>query len=171
MKAVLMMLLALAAVSAHAAPLDKTQKTKILFMLFENQNRKTIPSEKKSECSRANTGTWFCENNTVKKFLMNSIGLDADTASKRNNSIQCSEITDANRQKLADEPELGPHPIEFKREITQALKGQWVCNYTYTLLPDANGDNVGHAAATGLSFIMNRSLDRIISKKIVAWSH
>jgi len=156
--------------------LSKEQEDKVLFMLLENKDRKTTPIGKTIKCNKKTAGEWFCDNDTVKKFIMNSIGLRLDPNIQRNHEINCEKITRENRKDLVARttPEFSSQ--DLKREISLAIQGQWVCSYKFTnkdiQAAETAADTTKPVATTtgsGISFIMNRELNRIIGQHLVVW--
>ena len=163
--------------SAQTAP----EKDKILFMIFENQNKK-VSFENSKLCKKGDVSQWACQNTTVKSFLMNLMRIHAvQKNASAHNQITCEKITPELQKRVEGEVRVSLGSIEFRREIRQSLKDQWLCMLSAEqVLPQGvesfddaktfHVDEGGIARRTvGLSFIMNRDKNRIVSRKFAGW--
>lgn len=168
---------------AKAAPTDLSpvEKDKILFMIFENQGKKVI-FEKNRTCKKTDKNNWSCTNGTVKNFLMNVYRTKSKNAFVLKTDLFCDPITPELQKNIENNPQSYYGSLEFRREIRQSLKGQWLCRFQaaqnltagpeeiddkelFTTLPDGSV-----RAQVGMSFIMNRDKSRIVSRKFAAWT-
>jgi hypothetical protein len=166
------------AVPAGAALLP-TEKDKILFMIFENQNKKIL-FEKKISC-KTNRNDWVCANQTVKQFLMNILRLKSTNAFLLKTEMDCLPVTPELQKNIETMKDVKHGSLEFRREIRQSLKGQWLCHFQVDQSLTAGAEDfddkeiyiVGADGAAkskiGLSFIMNRDKNRIVSRKFAGW--
>lgn len=176
--------------------LSKEKESKIIFMLFENQNRKTIAlNDQAPNCkSQGLERSWFCDHKTVKSVLMSAlfVGVPGDKFAKQS-QVTCEVITKELRTKIEEPQYAGYGPKAFRREIAQSLDGQWVCRFDAILsqydhvthrgpekIAAAETSQAGsksltheevHTSIFGLSFLLNREQTRIISRNIVARSN
>jgi hypothetical protein len=166
--------------AAHAE-LSPVEKDKILFMIFENQNKKVI-FEKGINCKKEVKNNWICANSTVKNFLMNTFRAKSQHAFELKTDLFCDPITLEMQKNIEGQSQPFYGSLDFRREIRQSLKGQWLCRFqtAQNLMAgteDMDDKNVFTAQAdgsakalVGLSFIMNRDKNRIVSRKFAAWA-
>jgi len=172
---VLFLLTVFALLNAGAAPhpLEKEKESRILFMLFENQNRRTIGDA--ADCkAKATPRPWSCDHGTVKSVLMEAmyLGLSQNGLATQN-KMECEPVTKEIRDQVLSEAGAKWGPKDFRREVVQALDGQWVCSFVSMKTPPANADAsavLGPNSTFGLTFLLNRDQSRIVSRDIVAWS-
>lgn len=166
--------------AAHAE-LSPIEKDKILFMIFENQNKKVI-FDKSVTCKKAAKNNWICANSTVKNFLMNVYRTKSKNAFVLKTDLFCDAITPELQKNIEGQSQPFYGSLDFRREIRQSLKGQWFCRFqaaqnltagaeemddkdVFTTLSDGSVK-----AQVGISFIMNRDKNRIVSRKFAAWT-
>jgi hypothetical protein len=172
--------LLLGGVTPVASALLPTEIDKILFMIFENQNKKII-YEKKVVCKKP-PQDWICGNQTAKQFLMNVYRTKSTNPFVLKTEIICQEITPDLQKNIENETEAYYGALEFRREVRQSLKGQWLCRFQaeqnlisgvenfddksqFLLGADGSAKN-----KIGFSFIMNRDKNRIVSRKFAGWT-
>lgn len=166
---------------AKAESLTAVEKDKILFMIFENQNKK-ISHEFNKSCKKAPKEDWECSNQQAKNYLMNLYRTKSAHAFNLKTDIECEAITPKLQKNIETQQQAYYGPLEFRREVKQSLKGQWLCRFhaqqhlpsgledfddKSVFKPNTDGTTNLH---TGLSFIMNRDKTRIVSRKFAAWT-
>jgi hypothetical protein len=143
-----------------SATLTPVEKDKILFMVFENQNKKIITREQ-PKCKKGST-EWACVNSTAKAFLMNLLRVNEPQGFTQTTEVVCEPITAESLKNLSSDPMAQFWSTDFQREVKQSLKGQWVCRLEVLQADSQNWK-------LGLAFIMNRDKSRIVSRKFSAW--
>ncbi len=159
MKAIIFTIACCLSTSSYAA-LTPTEKDKILFMIFENQNKKVITKEQ-PVCKKG-SAEWACVNATAKNFLMNLLRVNQTQGFTQTTEVNCEPITAESLKKVDVDPTAQMWAVDFQREVKQSLKGQWVCKME-VLQADAQQWKLG------LAFIMNRDKSRIVSRRFSAW--
>jgi hypothetical protein len=142
------------------AALTATEKDKILFMIFENQNKKIITKDK-VKCPKGATN-WECKNVTAKNFLMNLLRVNRPQGFTQSAEVTCESITPESYKKIEASEVAQLWALDFQREVKQSLKGQWVCRLE-VVQTDSQQEKLG------LAFIMNRDKSRIVSRRFSAW--
>ncbi len=143
-----------------AASLTPTEKDKILFMIFENQNKKVITKDA-PKCPKGSL-EWACVNTTVKSFIMNTFRVNGTQGFSQTTEIHCDLITLELQKNIGTDPATQFWSVDFQREVKQSLKGQWVCKLEVTQA-DSQQQRLG------LAFVMNRDKNRIVSRKFLGW--
>ncbi len=168
------------ATAAHAE-LSLVEKDKILFMIFENQNKKVI-FDKNLTCKKSAKNNWACSNTTVKNFLMNVYRAKSKNSFVLKTDLFCDPITPDLQKNIEGQKQSFYGSLDFRREIRQSLKGQWLCRFQATQSLTAGTEDIDDkavfttrpdgsvAAQIGMSFIMNRDKSRIVSRKFAAWN-
>ncbi len=166
---------------ASPAPLTEIEKDKILFMIFEDQNKK-ISHQAVKACKKLPKQTWECSNLTAKNFLMNLLRAKSAHSFQLKTEMECEAITPELQKGIESSQQAYYGPLEFRREVKQSLKGQWLCRLQAQQQlpggPEAFDDKAIFSPTTdgnyklqsGLSFIMNRDKNRIVSRKFAAWT-
>lgn len=167
--------------SAMPKALSESEKDKILFMIFENQNKK-ISHESVKACKKMPKETWECSNLTAKNYLMNLFRTKSTHAFQLKTELECETITPELQKTIETSQQAYYGPLEFRREVKQSLKGQWLCRFQAQQQlpsgPETFDDKALFTPTTdgtyklqsGLSFIMNRDKNRIVSRKFAAWT-
>ena len=165
---------------ASAQNLTEIEKNKVLFMIFENQNKKIV-FEKSKKCPKDTKQDWFCQTPTVKHFLMNTIRIQAQTPALVAQNLHCEKISPELQKTAESLPRLTLGALEFRREIRESLSNQWLCLFSVEqTLPsgvesfeDASVYRVREDGAAhrkvGISFLMNRDKSRIVSRRVAGW--
>ncbi|MBY0385408.1 hypothetical protein K2X05_09635 [bacterium] len=153
------------AVFAEPASLSAKEKDKILFMIFENQNKKTVTKDTPN-CKKVTEPNWACANQTGRQFLMNLLRINSAQGFSQSTEISCEAITLDLQKNIEQNQREDYGPLEFRREIKQSLKEQWLCKMSVQQMEPATGTTV-----VGLSFVMNREKSRIVSRRFAAWTH
>jgi hypothetical protein len=146
--------------SLSLASLTPIEKDKILFMIFENQNKK-ITTKDKTKCAKGATN-WECTNTTAKIFLMNLFRVNSPQGFTQTTEVTCDPITPESQKQLEYSELAQLWAVDFQREVKQSLKGQWVCKFE---ILQAHAQQL----KLGLAFIMNRDKNRIVSRRFSAW--
>lgn len=148
---------------ADVTPLSAKEKDKILFMIFENQNKKTVTNEKRN-CKKLTEPSWACANQTARQFLMNLLRVNSTQGFSQSTEISCEAITADLQKNIEQNQREDFGPLEFRREIKQSLKDQWFCKLVVQQVEPSTTSSI-----VGLSFVMNREKSRIVSRRFAAW--
>ncbi len=149
-------------------------------MVFENQNKKVV-FNKTTPCPKNAKREWSCQTPTIKNFLMNTMRIQAQSPALVAQSLQCEKISQDLQKTVESQPRVTLGPLEFRREIRESLRDQWLCmlSVEQTLASGVEGfedtavfkvsDDGSAYRKVGISFLMNRDKSRIVSRRAAGW--
>lgn len=163
-----------------AQALTDGEKDKVLFMIFENQNKKIV-FDKKIICPKGVQPNWICQSPTIKQFLINTMRIQGQNPAQTTNNLYCEAVSTNLQKTVESQPRVILGALDFRREIRESLPGQWLCVLSVEqslaqgveAFEDASvfkvNDDGSAYRKVGISFLMNRDKSRIVSRRAAGW--